>query len=72
VTVPAGVFNALKIEVSGAYVGNSGSISWKGTMEDRIWYAPEVKRPVKTQYQDSASGHGYVRDYQELQSYHVN
>jgi hypothetical protein len=72
VTVPAGTFDALKIEVSGPYKGYSGNFNWKGLMRDVIWYAPEVKRPVRTQYEDTANLHGYYRDYQDLAAYKLH
>ena len=72
VTVPAGTFDALKIEISGPYRGESGNFNWKGYLRDFVWYAPEVKRPVRTQYEDTASGHGYFRDYQDLAAYKLN
>ena len=69
VTVPAGTFDALRIDLSGDYRGESGNFNWKGYMQHKLWYVPEVHRVVRSQYEDSANSHGYVRDYQDLVSY---
>ena len=57
VTVPAGSFNALKIEVLGSYNGWKGSDSragkWSGQSIDTAWYVPEVKNIVKSVYEES-------------------
>ena len=57
VTVPAGSFNALRIEVLGFYHGWKGSASgagrWSGRSIDTAWYAPEVKNIVKSIYEES-------------------
>jgi len=71
VAVPAGTFEALKIEISGPYKGSSGNFNWKGYLREFVWYAPEAKRPVRTRYEDSASGHGFFRDWQDLAAFKV-
>lgn len=51
VTVPAGTFRALKIDVTGQYVrlhdGRPGSDRWV------FWYVPETKRWAKSFYEDA-------------------
>ena len=50
VTVPAGKFRALKVELDGSFQRLDTSIA--GSARNVIWYAPEVKRWVKQTYED--------------------
>jgi hypothetical protein len=50
VTVPAGKFRALKVEVDGSFQRLDTAIS--GSALTVIWYVPEVKRWVKWTYED--------------------
>ncbi|HEX9397720.1 MAG TPA: hypothetical protein VF943_13390 [Burkholderiales bacterium] len=54
VTVPAGTFRALKIVGEGTY--QRLDVSASGTVHNVIWYAPQVKRWVKTTYEDRNFG----------------
>jgi hypothetical protein len=54
VTVPAGTFQTLKIASDGTYASREGGRSWTGSHKDTLWYAPEVKRFVKREYEQSA------------------
>jgi hypothetical protein len=65
VTVPAGKFRALKIVTSGTYtrLDRPGS----GRVRETFWYAPEVRRWVRTEYEDTDfSGNPYNRSGVEL------
>lgn len=53
VSVPAGTFQALKIEVGGYYKGSNARNTWDGQRFDTIWYAPEVKYFVKWIYRET-------------------
>lgn len=50
VTVPAGRFRALKIEIDGSFQRIDASIS--GSIRYVIWYVPEVRRWVKVTFED--------------------
>jgi len=55
VSVPAGTFNALKIEVSGPFNGFNpapGGGRWSGQQFLTVWYVPEVRNSVKAIYED--------------------
>ncbi len=72
VTVPAGTFQTLKIEAEGTFTTRSGSRSWTGSHHDTFWYAPEVKRPVKRDYQQSApANNSYEQHTDELLSFEL-
>jgi hypothetical protein len=62
VTVPAGTFNALKIEINGLYDGLDPRGRWNGTIAETIWYVPELKGPAKWTYQDNIRGRGNFND----------
>lgn len=54
VTVPAGEFDALKMECSGYWNSVFGSVT-NGSFSETIWYAPSVKRYVKIYYENRNS-----------------
>ena len=70
VAVPAGSFDAIKVRVEGsaANTWTGGQTSHRGynKYSQIIWYAPAVKRAVKT----LVEGYGFTEAY-ELQSYRV-
>lgn len=53
VTVPAGTFDAFKIEYQGSFT-RSGSFG-TGSMHSVYWYAPAVKRIVREEYRDTTT-----------------
>ncbi len=69
VTVPAGNFLALKIEVKGWYRGESTEGTWTGKIEDALWYAPEVRNAVRYEYQDTVGNSLYNHEIHELVRY---
>lgn len=70
VTVPAGTFMALKIELTGWYVGqNMSGFPLDGRIEDTLWYAPEVHNVVRSEYRDTAGGATYSHEIYELMRY---
>ena len=66
VTVPAGNFLALRLEMKGTYVsrGMLGTVS--GTIEDTLWYSPEVRNAVRYEYKDFVGGSRYNHEVHEL------
>jgi len=69
VTVPAGTFLALKIELSGPYRAKSLEGSWAGRIEDTLWYAPQVRNAVRYEYKDSSGAAPYNHEIHELVRY---
>ena len=53
IEVPAGKFNALKVVAEGTWQRLDGKRKASGWARNTIWYAPEVKRWVKTLYEDA-------------------
>ena len=69
VTVPAGTFRALRIELRGTYSSDGDG---SGTIEDTLWYSPEVRNAVRAEYKDTVgSGSRYNHDIHELVRYWV-
>ncbi len=66
VTVPAGTYLALKLHMEGTYFASAGSDNWDGTIEDTLWYAPEVRNAVRYEYADSFLGSPYNHEIDEL------
>jgi hypothetical protein len=52
VTVPAGTFDALRIEVKSKYNGQNMRGRWFGQSTDTIWYAPSARLYVKWLFED--------------------
>jgi hypothetical protein len=67
VVVPAGEFRALKIELSGYGWRLDRRTSQSTTARWRIWYVPQVKRPVRFEFQE-----GSVHRGTELASFSVH
>lgn len=73
VKVPAGEFTAIKITKEGRYQSTFGGSSGTGWIKSTIWYVPEIKKAVKTSYEDSNwNGSLNSRDTTELLSYKIN
>lgn len=74
VTVPAGNFLALKIEMKGQYQGMQLHFSWPlwGEIEDTVWYAPEVRNAVRYEYKDTNGAQVFNHEVQELVRYWLN
>jgi hypothetical protein len=71
ITVKAGQFDALKVEVQAFYHGDeTGSNGGSGQLTEVLWYAPAVNSYVKLDYNDTDwNGRIYNRDSWELVSY---
>jgi hypothetical protein len=66
VTVPAGTYQAFRIEYEGTFAthqenfGNrQGTRSWTGTHKEVAWYAPEIMRIVKREFQQSVPANNF-------------
>lgn len=59
VTVPAGTFQTLKVEANGTFASREGLRSWTGSHKDTVWYAPDVKRVVKRDFEQSAPANNF-------------
>lgn len=68
VQVPAGKFKAIKIVHSGFYSAQKINSSWTGSTAETFWYAPEVKKFVKSEFIDTPGGN---RVRTELVEYEV-
>lgn len=71
IKVPAGEFDAIKVEVSAIYRGEeTGSPGGSGQLTETLWYVPEVNSFVKLDYHDSDwNGRIFNRDNWELMSF---
>jgi hypothetical protein len=59
VTVPAGTFQALKIEYDGTLTSRQGARAWAGSQKETAWYAPAVKRFVRREFEHAAPTRNY-------------
>jgi hypothetical protein len=66
VTVPAGTFFALKIELVGPYRARNSEGSWTGRIEDTLWYSPQVRNAVRYEYKDTTGTSPYNHEIHEL------
>lgn len=66
VTVPAGNFLALKLEMKGTYNASGIGANWDGGIEDTLWYSPEVRNAVRYEYKDSVIRARYNHEIHEL------
>lgn len=66
VTVPAGTFFAMKIELRGPYRARNLEGSWTGRIEDTLWYAPQVRNAVRYEYKDTTDTSPYNHEIHEL------
>jgi hypothetical protein len=70
ITVPAGTFDAMRIEVKGFYNGQNLRGRWSGQTTDTIWYAPAAKAAVKWLFEDVGATSTYKNtELYELVSY---
>jgi hypothetical protein len=51
ITVPAGTFQAFRIEYEGKFTSRQGGRSWTGTHKETAWYAPAVMRIVRREFE---------------------
>jgi len=73
VTVPAGTFKALRIDVAGRRNLGGSVVPVTARFVYKAWYVPEVRRYVKMQHQSwSANGALYASDLVELASYKLD
>jgi hypothetical protein len=63
VTVPAGTFQAFKIEYDGSFATRQGNQSWTGTQKETVWFAPELGRIVKRDYEQAAPSRNFLEHH---------
>ena len=51
--MPAGTFQTFKIEYDGSFATRQGGKSWTGTHKEAAWFAPELNRIVKRDFEQS-------------------
>jgi hypothetical protein len=62
ITVPAGTFNAFRIEARGYQIGQSGQDSINVAWDWKTWYAPDaVRRPILAEWFNRAGGGKILR-----------
>jgi hypothetical protein len=71
ITVPAGKFRALKVEVKGIAEFTSGLLNQPLPVNETWWYAPEVRRHVKYIF-ESYRAQPPLRRAEELTGYRLN
>jgi hypothetical protein len=72
VTVPAGTFQAFKIRFEGTSNGQVQGYGWTGFRKETVWYSPDAKRAVKSEWEYRATGTGwatYSVEVNELKSF---
>jgi hypothetical protein len=71
ITVPAGEFDAMKVELTAFYQGEEvGTNGGSGQLKETLWFAPAVNNFVKLEYQDSDwQGRIFNRDMWELTTF---
>jgi hypothetical protein len=71
ISVPAGEFDVIKVEVVSYYQGQEvGSRGGSGQSKETVWYAPAVNNFVKLEYQDTNwQGTIFNRDQWELTTF---
>ena len=52
VTTAAGTFDAVKIVIEGTFNAEEGARRWSGSRTETVWYAPAVKRHVRSEYDE--------------------
>jgi hypothetical protein len=60
VTVPAGTFQAFKIEYDGRYFAHQSNESWTGSHKETAWFAPGINRVVKREFEQSSPGKNFL------------
>lgn len=68
VTTAAGTFEALRVRIDGSYRCTKGC-NFSGTRAQTLWYAPAVKRHVKTEFEERSGGSHVHREAFELVGY---
>jgi len=63
VTVPAGTFQAFKIEYDGSFATRQGNQSWTGTHKETAWFAPENNRIVRRDYEQAAPSRNFLEHH---------
>jgi hypothetical protein len=60
ITVPAGTFQAFKIEYDGRYFAHRGDLSWTGSYKETAWFAPSINHFVKREVEQRSPGVNFI------------
>jgi hypothetical protein len=60
VTVPAGTFQAFKIEYDASFATRQGNQSFTGTHKETAWFAPELQRFVKREFEQAVPSRNFL------------
>ena len=60
VTVPAGTFQAFKIEYDGRYFAHQSNQSWTGSHKETAWFAPGINHFVKREFEQRSPGRNFL------------
>jgi hypothetical protein len=71
VQVPAGAFRALKVVRTASFTHFRPSDTLGETSSEIFWYAPEVKRLIKREFQNTHHGRTWTKVREELIEYEV-
>jgi hypothetical protein len=52
VTTAAGTFDAIKVVIEGTFDADEGVRRWSGSRTETLWYAPAVKRHVRSEFEE--------------------
>jgi hypothetical protein len=63
VTVPAGTFQAFKIEYDGRYFARQSDQSWTGSHKETAWFAPGINQFVKRELEQRAPGRNFLNHH---------
>jgi hypothetical protein len=72
VRVPAGEFEAIKLEVNQAWSRGTANAYPSGARTLTIWYSPQTKRAVKFSSRGTAGAHFMTNFDLELEDYNLN
>jgi hypothetical protein len=60
VTVPAGTFQAFKIEYDGRYFAHQSNQSWTGSHKETAWFAPGINQFVKRELEQRSPSRNFL------------
>jgi hypothetical protein len=70
ITVPAGTFRALRVQVDNSCYYNGVDAGACG-QQDRVWYSPQLKRHVRLERRTNKGAYAGTHMVEELLEYHI-
>ena len=61
--VPAGTFQAFRIEYEGSFTTRENDQTWSGSHKETAWYAPVANRIVKRDYEQVVPSRKFVEHH---------